>query len=82
MEGLQRLMERIEVERAVRCISIYLICDSILHGIFTERQRLHRKGKKRVADEKTTWHIHLTNEKRKQKKQKKEERRYYTLIFD
>ena len=82
MEGLQRLMERIEVERVVRCISIYLICDSILHGIFTERKRLYRKDKKRVAEEKTTRNIHLRKEKRKQKKQKKEERRYYTLIFD
>jgi hypothetical protein len=76
------MMERIEVERAVRCILIYLICDSILHGIFTERQRLHRKGKKRVAEEKRSRNIHLTNEKRKQKNQKKEERRYYMLIFD
>ncbi len=71
MEGLQRLMERIEVERAVRCISIYLICDSILHGIFTERQRLHRKGKKWVADEKTTRNIHLTIEKRNKNKTEK-----------
>jgi hypothetical protein len=71
MEGLQRLMERIEVERAVRCISIYLICDSILHGIFTETKRLHRKGKKRVAEEKRTRNIHLTIEKRKQKKTEK-----------
>jgi hypothetical protein len=47
-----------------------------LHEIFTEKKRVYRKGKVRVAEEKRSRNIHLTIEKRKRKNQKKEEARY------
>jgi hypothetical protein len=42
-----------------------------LHEIFAEQKRVYQKGKIRVAEEKRSWNIHLTIEKRKTKKPEK-----------
>jgi hypothetical protein len=57
-----------------------LICDSILHEIFIEREatrkRAYRKKRKGLVEQKRQQNIHMRKEKRKKKKEKKEEARY------